>query len=453
MKAGPHGEASSMTKHSWPKDFVWGVSTSAYQIEGAAKEDGRGPSIWDIHASIPSRTAKGETGDVACDHYHRWPEDVALMKGIGVDAYRFSVSWSRVLPRGRGAVNAKGIDFYDRVIDAVCEAGITPWLCLYHWDLPQGLDDLGGWTNRDVAGWFADYTLLLARRFGDRVKHWATFNEPNVATIFGYAMNWNAPGVVDRAAYFRAAHHLNLSHGAAVDVIRDWVKGSSVGVVHNRQVVYPEKDTDDDRRAAQLLDAHWNLIFPDPQYLGTYPDILVRDVEPFMQAGDLARICRPLDWFGVNHYGPIYARADANTQLDFAWGNGPQENPHPELGWPIHPDEFRKELLRVQERYKLPVYVTENGCGSDKETIGDDGQVNDRPRISFLTEYTDAMAQAISEGCDVRGYFIWSLLDNFEWGSGYGNRFGLIYVDYQTLKRIPKASSRWYADLIRTAKA
>ena len=429
------------------KDFLWGASSAAYQIEGAAAEDGRGPSIWDIHSRIAGRTARGETGDVAADHYHRWAEDVGLMKQLGVKAYRFSISWSRVLPRGRGVINQAGVDFYDRLIDALLEAGIEPWACLYHWDLPQGLDDLGGWTNRDVAGWFADYTTLAAKTFGDRVKHFATFNEPNVATLFGYAMSWNAPAAQDKAAYYRAAHHVNLAHGAAIDVLRAHVPGAQLGVVHNRQVTYPEKDTPEDKRAATLLDAHWNGIFPDPQYLGHYPSVLVDDMEPYMQAGDLARICRPLDWFGINHYGPIYARGDASKPMGFAWGDSPPEPPHPTIGWAIHPEAFTDELLLLTRRYKVPVYVTENGCGHEGEKLAEDGHLHDPYRIDYLTAYLKAMESAINQGADVRGYFIWSLLDSYEWGSGYGNPFGIIHVD-KDMNRVIKDSGHWYAKVI-----
>ena len=433
----------------FPKtNFIWGASSAAYQIEGAAAEDGRGPSIWDIHSRIPGRTARGETGDVAADHYHRWAEDVGLMTQLGVAAYRFSVSWSRVLPRGRGAINQAGLDFYDRLIDGVLAAGIEPWLCLYHWDLPQGLDDLGGWTNRDVAGWFADYATLIATKFGDRVKHFSTFNEPNVATLFGYAMAWNAPAAEDRAAYFRAAHHVNLAHGAAIDVLRAHVRDASLGVIHNRQITYPETDTEENRKAAVLLDAHWNGIFPDPQFLGHYPSVLCADLEPVMQAGDLARICRPLDWFGVNHYGPIYARADATKQLGIGWGDSPSEPPHPLIGWAIHPEAFKEELLLISRRYKVPVYVTENGCGHEGEKVSEDGRLHDPHRIAYLRAYLSAMAEAIKEGADVRGYFIWSLLDSYEWGSGYGNPFGIIHVD-KDLNRLIKESGHWYAQVIK----
>jgi len=432
-------------------DFLWGVSTSAYQIEGAAAEDGRGPSIWDTHCRIKGRVWTGESGDVACDHYHRWPEDVALMKGMGVAAYRFSVSWPRVLPRGRGAVNHAGIDFYDRLTDAVLEAGIQPWVCLYHWDLPQALDDLGGWTNRDAAGWYADYALLMARRLGDRVKHWATCNEPNVSTLFGYAMTWCAPASASWPDYLKAVHHLNMAHGRGIDVLRAAVPGASLGVIHNRQAVHPEGGKEENRRAAELLDAHWNRIFVDPQMLGFYPPEVAADIEPYVKAGDLATICRPLDWFGLNHYGPIFAKA-APGDLGFAWGENPDAKPHPALGWAIYPDAFREELLLISRRYRLPIYVTENGCGSDREVADGEGNVADAHRIAYFNEYMAQMSRAVKEGADVRGFFAWSLLDCFEWGSGYNNRFGLIRVDYDTLKRTPKESSRWYARVIETGE-
>lgn len=431
-----------------PRDFVWGVSTSSYQIEGAAQEDGRGLSIWDTHCRMKGRVANGDTGEVACDHYHRYAEDVGLMHDLGVGAYRFSVAWPRVLPQGRGAVNDKGLDFYDRLVDALLAKGIEPWLCLYHWDLPQALDDLGGWTNRDAAGWFADYTALVARRFGDRVKRFATFNEFSVFTLFGYAFGWNAPAIADRAAHLKAIHHVNMAHGAAIDVLRALVPGASLGAIHNRQLVLPEKDTPENRAAAELLDEHWNRAFPDPQLLGHYPPAIARAMDPYVRAGDMALISRPLDWFGLNHYGPIYTRADPDWLWGFAWGSAPDEMPRSDIGWAIHPEAFRDELLSLSKRYRLPIYVTENGCGG-KDKVEANGAVDDRHRIAYFREYTRAMADAVKGGADVRGYFVWSLLDNFEWGSGYGDRFGLVHVDYETQRRTPKSSYRWYAELIQ----
>jgi beta-glucosidase len=435
---------------AWPKDFLWGVSTSAYQIEGATQEDGRGPSIWDIHCRIKGRVNNGDTGDLGADHYHRYAEDIALMKQLGVGAYRFSVAWPRVLPKGRGQINPAGLDFYDRLIDGALEAGIEPWLCLYHWDLPQGLAEFGGWTNRDVSGWFADYAALIARRTGDRVKNFITFNEPNVSTLFGYGMTWAAPAANDWVSYLRAVHHLNMAHGKAVDVVRSLVPGASIGVVHNRQAVRAEGGAEENQRAAQLLDAHWNRIFVDPQFLGFYPPEVADDIAPYVQGGDMAIISRPVDWFGLNHYGPIFAKA-APPPLGFAWGCDPDAVPHPDLGWTIYPDAFREELLELTRRYRLPIYVTENGCGSDREVVGDDGRVLDTHRLSYLRTYVAKMAEAMQQGADVRGYFVWSLLDNFEWGSGYGNRFGLVHVDFaDNCKRTPKHSFDWYNNLILT---
>lgn len=429
-------------------DFVWGVSTSSYQIEGAWNEDGRGPSIWDTRSHQHGKIANNDTGDVACDHYHRYGEDVGLMKAMGLDAYRFSVAWPRLLPRGRGAPNEKGLDFYDRLIDTLLEAGIDPWLCLYHWDLPQALDDLGGWTNRDSAGWFADYTALAARRYGDRVRHWATFNEFSVFTLFGYAIDWSAPGITDRAAHLRAIHHVNLAHGASVDVLRALVPNAHIGAVHNRQLVLPEHGREENREAAALLDEHWNGAFPDPQILGFYPPRIAQAIEPYVQAGDMARICRPIDWFGLNHYGPIFARNAPDWTWGFAWGEGPADAPKSDIGWPIYPDAFRDELIGLTRRYRLPVYVTENGCGGTTDTPDAEGKVVDKHRISYLRQYIGKMAEAVAAGADVRGYFVWSLLDNFEWGNGYGQRFGLVHVDYETQKRIVKESGHWYRGLI-----
>lgn len=436
-----------------PAGFLWGASTSSYQIEGAAAEDGRGPSVWDTLCRMQGRVKNGDTGDVACDHYHRYAEDVELMRKIGLDAYRFSIAWPRVLPRGRGKANAKGLDFYDRLIDMLLEAGIQPWVCLYHSDLPQALEDLGGWTSRDSAGWFADYALLAARRYGDRVRHWATFNEQSVSTLFGFLWGWSPPSLSDRAVYFRAVHHQNLAHGAAIDVLRDSVRGASLGVIHNRQRVYPERNDRAHEAAVAPLDVHWNDLFPDPQILGCYPAPLAEEIEPHVQAGDLARICRPLDWFGLNHYGPLWAKADPSAVFGFHLGAAPDGLPSTEIGWGVDPDAFRYELVNTHKRYHLPVYVTENGFGSDRDQPDDHGRVEDFRRIAYLEAYLQALAAAVAAGADVRGYFVWSLLDNFEWGAGYANRFGLVFVDFETQRRIPKASASWYGELIRSQRS
>jgi beta-glucosidase len=427
-------------------DFKWGVSTAAYQIEGAVAEDGRGPSIWDLFGRQKGRIANGDTGDVACDHYHRYREDVALMRRLGAQVYRFSVAWPRVLPQGRGQANPLGLDFYDRLIDELLRNDIAPWLCLYHWDLPQALDDLGGWQNRDIAFWFADYAALIARRFSDRVHHIATFNEPNVCTLFGYGMGWNAPGIANRLSFLQAAHHVNLAHGEAVRTLRALAPAAKLGAIYNRQICLPVTETPEDTAAAQMLDACWNRLYADPQCLAEYPPELADGVAAFVQAGDVARIAQPIDWFGLNHYSPIYARADSSP-LGFAWANPPADGPVTGVGWRIQPEAFRDELIAAYKRYKLPVYVTENGSGGKDEPDAS-GAVDDTGRIDYLYAYTKAMEEAAAAGVDVRGYFIWSLLDNFEWGSGYASRFGLVYVDYATQKRIPKSSFQWVAKLI-----
>jgi beta-glucosidase len=430
-----------------PAGFVWGVSTSSYQIEGAAREDGRGPSIWDTYSAQPGRIANGDTGDVACDHYHRYREDIALMRQLGVTAYRFSVAWPRVLPQGSGAVNEAGLSFYDRLIDALLDAGIAPWLCLYHWDLPQALDDLGGWPNRDTAGWFADYATVIARRFGDRVKRFATFNESSVFSLLGYCLGGQAPGIVSQAMLLRTIHHVNLAHGAAVDVLRAHVRDAALGIVHNVQPCLPSTDTPENAAAAETFGAYWNGAYPDPQILGHYPPLLADAMAPYQQPGDLARICRPIDWFGLNHYSPLYLQATGNP-IGAGFGPTPPGIPRTANDWPIQPAAFRDTLLDVHKRYRLPIYVTENGT-ANHDAIGADGKVADEPRIDFLKAYTAAMFAAIKAGADVRGYFVWSLLDNFEWGSGYSQRFGITYVDYPTQRRIPKASFHWYAGLIK----
>lgn len=451
-KSGAGASTTSFAgKRSLPAGFIWGVSTSAYQIEGAAKEDGRGPSIWDVFSHEPGHIANGDTGDVACDHYHRYAEDIGIMRGLGVGAYRFSVSWPRVLPAGTGAPNEAGLAFYDRLIDGLLEAGIDPWLCLYHYDLPQALQDRGGWVNRDVVGWFADYAALIARRFGDRVKHFATFNEPSVFTLFGYAFKWHPPATTARADHYKAVHHVNLAHGAAVDALRAHDKTFSIGAVHNVQPSRPLGTAAEDAAAAELLDEYWNKAFPDPQFLGTYPPKLAPLIAPYIEEGDMARIKRPVDYFGLNHYSPIYAKAAPESELGFAWADAPAGVKRSPIGWQIDPAAFRDTLLDVQRRYGMPIVVTENGAGAVEGPDAPE-RFMDSHRIEFLAAYTDAMRQAVSAGADVRGYFIWSLLDNFEWGAGYSNRFGIVYVDYATQSRVLKTSAHWYAGLIKADK-
>ena len=454
----PHdGEDSAIPGHAgWPDgsivaglpaDFIWGVSTSSFQIEGAALADGRGPSVWDTYCR-EGNVANHDNADIACDHYHRYLEDIGLMRQLGVQAYRFSISWPRILPLGRGARNEAGLDFYDRLIDAILAAGIEPWLCLYHWDLPQALDDRGGWTNRDSAEWFADYAALVAARYGNRVKRFATFNEPCIFTLFGLGFGGKR-ATADSDVLHAGIHHINLAHGTAVAVLRSHVAGASIGAIHNYQPCLPWSPAD--AEAAEICDVYWNRAYPDPQCLGVYPDRMRPAIEPHMQAGDLSRIGAPLDWFGINHYSPVFVRADPTAMLGFVSGEKPSGVPLTPNGWPIMPDYFRSALQRAFERYRLPIFVLENGFGGF-DGIDENGQVVDTDRIAYLHSYIAAMNAAARAGADIRGYFVWSLLDNFEWDAGYGVRFGLAYVDYPSQRRIPKASFKWYRDLIDTAR-
>ncbi|MDA9506434.1 beta-glucosidase [Bradyrhizobium sp. CCBAU 11386] len=429
-------------------DFIWGVSTSSFQIEGATQEDGRGLSVWDIYCWT-GEIKNHDTGDVACDHYHRYREDVGLMKALGVQAYRFSVAWPRVLPLGRGSANEAGLSFYDRLIDELLAAGIEPWLCLYHWDLPQALEERGGWLNRESAVWFADYASLIAARFGDRVKRFATFNEPSMFSLFSRSLGKRDSSSEDKL--HRMIHNVNLAHGAAVDVLRANVINASIGCIHNRQPCRPSSAREADAAAAARLDVYWNAAFPDPQCRGEYPLSMRVAIEPHMQPGDLTRICRPLDWFGMNHYSPVYVKARADSMLGYDFGDKPASLPLTPIGWPIDPDAFSQTLQDVHARYGLPIYVLENGYGDSGQPDQTDAVI-DPGRIEFLKAYINALNEAASSGVDVRGYFVWSLLDNFEWDSGYSIRFGLTYVDYASLRRIPKSSFGWYAGLIRAVR-
>jgi beta-glucosidase len=430
-------------------DFAWGVSTSSFQIEGATTADGRGPSVWDVYGQR-GEIRNGDTGDVACDHYHRYREDVALMARLGITAYRFSVAWPRLLPAGQGAVNAAGLAFYDRLLDALAEAGITPWLCLYHWDLPQALEERGGWLNRESVDWFAGYARLVGRHFGGRVKRFATFNEPSIFTLFSRSY-----GVRDRAAedkFHRAIHHVNLAHGAAVDALRDTVPGALIGGIHSRQPCRPSGDGAADAAAAARLDAYWNDAFPDPQGNGIYPDALAKGIAPHLLPGDMGRIRRPLDWFGVNHYSPVYVRAAEGAMLGYDFGDKPAGTTLTPIDWPIEPEAFTTVLATAHARYGLPIYVMENGFGSNAEPARLDGALRDDGRIAYLDGYLAALQRAVQQGADVRGYFVWSLLDNLEWDFGYSHRFGLVHVDFATQQRTPKASFDWYRAVIAAAR-
>ena len=432
----------------FPDGFLWGASTAAYQIEGAVREDGRGPSIWDVFTHLPGTILNGDTGDIACDHYHRWPEDVALMRDLGLGAYRLSTSWSRILPEGRGAVNLKGLEFYDRLVDGILDAGIEPWICLYHWDLPQALEYHGGWRNRDTASWYADYAQLTARRLGDRVRHWATFNEPNCACVKGYGEGEHAPGVRGRANALSAIHTMNLAHGLGILAMRAERADLLLGDIYNFHPREPASEHEEDEIAATLLDALWNRSFPDPQMLGHYPEPIAAEMEELVQPGDLDLIKQKLDYFAFNHYTRTRVRRDPDHPFEAGTLPAPPGSKTTDMGWEIAPAAFRDVLIEVKERYSgdLPVYVLENGAAFP-DRVDADGRIRDEARIAYLRDYLGAVQDAIAAGVPVRGYFVWSLLDNFEWTLGYSKRFGLVHVDFETLERRPKDSFYFFAEL------
>ncbi|WP_219506970.1 GH1 family beta-glucosidase [Nonomuraea ceibae] len=425
--------------------FLWGTATAAYQIEGAADEDGRGPSIWDTFSHEPGRTRDGHTGDVACDHYHRWPEDVALMSELGVGAYRFSIAWPRVQPSGAGPANPKGLDFYERLVDALLAAGITPVPTLFHWDLPQAAQDRGGWLNRDTAHRFADYAALVADRLADRVPMWITLNEPFVHMAYGHALGLHAPGQALLLDALPVAHHQLLAHGLATAALRAAGAGQ-VLLTNNCTPVWAASDAAEDVAAAEAYDILHNRLFNDPVLTGAYPDLSAYGAKElgFVRDGDLAVIAAPLDGLGVNYYNPTRIAAPAGPGLPFT-DVGVTGHPTTAFGWPVVPDGLRELLTGLLARYGdalPPVYVTENGC-SQPDVPGPDGTVDDQDRIAYLDQHIAAVHAARREGVDVRGYFVWSLLDNFEWAEGYHQRFGLVHVDFATGRRTPKASYHW----------
>ncbi|WP_030913453.1 GH1 family beta-glucosidase [Streptosporangium amethystogenes] len=424
--------------------FLWGTATASYQIEGAVAEDGRGVSIWDTFTHEPGRVRGGDTGDVACDHYHRWGEDVELMSGLGVNSYRFSIAWPRVQPDGKGAINQAGLDFYDRLTDALRERDIVPAATLFHWDLPQPLEDEGGWLNRDTAYRFAEYAAAVADRLADRIPMWITLNEPFVHMVFGYALGAHAPGRTLVLDALPAAHHQLLGHGLAVRELR--ARGAEqVLITNNCTPVWPASADPADLAAADAYDILHNRLFNDPVLLGSYPDLSAYGVSlDCVRDGDLELIGAPLDGIGINYYNPTRIAAPTGEGLPFE-DAGVTGYPTTAFGWPVVPDGLRELLVGLRARYGdalPPVYVTENGCSQPDEPAPD-GTVDDQARIDFLDGHIGAVEQARAEGVDVRGYYVWSLLDNFEWAEGYNQRFGLVHVDFPTGKRTPKASYAW----------
>lgn len=465
----------------FPAGFVWGAATAAYQIEGAADADGRGPSIWDTFSHRPGAIRNGDTGDVAADHYHRYAEDVALMVEIGLQAYRFSVSWPRIQPDGQGPINQAGLDFYRRLTDALLEAGITPVLTLYHWDLPQALEDRGGWPVRETAERFADYAAVVYAALGDRVPVWTTMNEPWCAAFLGYCSGRHAPGRQEPEASLRAAHHLLLAHGLAIDAMRSaGERGNQFSITLNLDPVLPATAGPADLDAVRRIDGLYNRLFLDTVLLGRYPDDLLHDMRQvtdwsFVAAGDLATIAAPIDMLGVNYYRPFRVtslldgdRTAGPGRIDGA-GDGrasrlaPGPSPYPgsddiatliptgpltASGWEIYPQGLRDLLLRIDREYPpIPLAITENGAAFDDD-LDPDGRIRDIARIDFLARHFAAARDAIAAGVDLRGYFVWSLLDNFEWAEGYARRFGVIHVDFETGERRLKDSALWYRDVI-----
>ncbi|GAB3449417.1 GH1 family beta-glucosidase [Streptomonospora sediminis] len=456
-----------------PADFLFGAATASYQIEGAVHEGGRGPSIWDTYSHTPGKVDRGETGDIACDHYHRYREDVALLKELGVDAYRFSVAWPRIQPTGSGPANAEGLAFYDRLVDELLSAGIEPVATLYHWDLPQALEDKGGWRVRATAERFGEYARILADRLGDRVTRWITLNEPFCASFIGHAIGRHAPGTFEGTPALATAHNLLLAHGLATRELRASAaengRGAEVGITLNLDRLVPATDTAEDRAAVDRAETLHNRVWLDPLLHGHYPH---NEAETwgeladgsYRSEGDLEIIGQPLDFLGINYYRPTkiqdapFEESDParRTAADIRVSQLPFEGVrHTQMDWPVVPESFTDLLVDIQRRYPElpPVLITENGSAeADLDRTGD--RVHDTDRIDYVRDHLQAVAGAIKAGVDVRGYFVWSLMDNFEWAFGYDRRFGIIRVDYDTLERTPKDSYHWYRELIaeHTAK-
>lgn len=437
--------------HALPAAFTWGVATAAYQIEGAVAEDGRSPSIWDTFSHTPGKVDGGDTGDIACDHYHRVPEDIGLIKQLGADAYRFSIAWPRVVPGGDGPVNKAGLDFYDRLVDGLLEAGVTPFATLYHWDLPQALQDRGGWTVRETSEHFAAYASHVVERLGDRVKDWATLNEPLCSAWIGHLEGRMAPGLTDLTAAVRASYHLHLGHGLAVRAIRAASSDARVGIVNNLSPIEPASGSEADLAAARRADGHINRWWLDPILGRGYPQDMIEEygVELPVQPGDLETIAAPLDWLGLNYYFRQIVTADPDGTAPRAKQVSVPGARLTHMDWEVHAEGLEQLLLRLTEEYGVGrIYVTENGSAYE-DVVAADGSVHDPERVRYLEEHLAACARAVAKGAPLAGYFAWSLMDNFEWAYGYDKRFGLVHVDYATQRRTVKSSGLRYAELVR----
>ena len=447
-------DAAPTTGADFPPGFTWGAATASYQIEGAAQTDGRGPSIWDVFSHTPGRVLNGDTGDVACDHYARYADDVALMRELGLAAYRFSVAWPRVQPLGSGRVEQRGLDFYRRLVDELLDSGIAPWLTLYHWDLPQALQEEGGWTSRDTAERFAEYAGIVYDALGDRVPHWSTLNEPWCSSLLSYQAGHHAPGERDGTRAARAVHHLLLGHGLAAGVLRE--RGcTDLGLTLNLNPVRGE-----DPDLVRKVDGQQNRMWLDAVLLGRYPDDVVADLEAAgaplpVHDGDLDVISAPLDWLGVNYYFRSHVAGGSTAGEPSPWIGGQDvvDVDPPVLttamGWGVEPDGLVELLTRLHDEWPaIPLVITENGSAWE-DVVAPDGAVRDPDRVDYLLRHLEAASEAIGKGVDLRGYFAWSLLDNFEWSFGYERRFGIVHVDYETQVRTPKDSARAYAEVLR----
>lgn len=444
----------------FPEHFLWGTATAAHQIEGAWQADGKGESIWDHFSHTPGKTRDGDSGDVACDHYHRWADDIRLMQTLNLQAYRFSIAWTRILPNGRGPVNQAGLDFYSRLVDGLLAAGITPGATLYHWDLPQALQDAGGWAVRDTAAAFTEYADVISRHLGDRVKLWITHNEPSVATWLGHLNGEHAPGIEDMATAAAVSHHLLLSHGWAVPILRQNSPGAEVGITLNINRMVPASRSATDLAVQRWEDGLWVRWFVDPLYGRHYPADVVAELDAngafpdgvlaFVQPGDLETIAVPTDFLGLNYYNRTIVRSERVAEADNLPPTviaAPRDPDHwTEMGWENYADGLFETLARLTFDYQVPkLYVTENGA-SYSDGPGADGRVHDARRIDYLRKHLTAAWRAIQIGVPLAGYFVWSLLDNFEWGHGYSQRFGLVWVNYETQERIIKDSGFWYGE-------
>lgn len=443
---------------TFPADFIWGTATSSYQIEGAWDEDGKGPSIWDTFCQQPGTIEDNSSGQVACDHYHRWPADIKLMQSLNMQAYRFSIAWPRILPAGRGDVNQAGLDFYSRLVDGLLEAGITPFATLYHWDLPQALQDEGGWPARSTAEAFVEYAEIVSRHLGDRVKHWVTHNEPWVVTFLGHQIGLHAPGLTDWLAALKTSHHVLLSHGWAVPVIRRNCPDGDVGITLNFTPAEPATDSRADFQAYRHFDGYFHRWFMDPLYGRHYPADMVADYEArgylpagldFVAAGDLEAIAVPTDFLGVNYYTRAILKSDGDPNRNLQSLMFTSEAAETtDMGWEVYPEGLYNLLNRLHFEYRPPkLYITENGCSYD-DGPDETGTIADDRRLSYLRQHFRAAHRAMQNGVPLAGYFVWSFFDNFEWAEGYRQRFGLVWVDYDTQQRLPKQSANWYREVI-----